>query len=107
MNYRNSYIYINESERMKHENEAIINVIMQYINNIKNIDGIEELYNKKIAFELSKSHFKNDLGLGYTETITLNTIPVKIVQYEPPRTYQPIHKYSLKERLNVLFKGHI
>lgn len=51
MNYRNSYIYANESERMKYENEAIIDVIIQYINNLKNIDGIEELYNKKIAID--------------------------------------------------------
>lgn len=107
MDYRNSYNYVNESERMQYENEAIIGVVSQYINNIKYTEGIEKLYNKKIAFELSKSHFKNDLGLSYTETITLNTIPVQIIQYEPPRTYQPMHKYSLKERLKVLFKGHI
>ena len=95
MSYRNSYKYVNEIERGNYEKNAIIDVISQYINDI----GIEKLYKRKIAFELSKHHYKDDLGLSYTEAITLIPIPVQIVQYEPPRAYQPMHKYSLKERL--------
>ena len=104
--FRTSYPYINESERMFYEKTAVIDVFTNYIEQ-KKLETNNEIYEKQYAFILHKNHYKEDLGKNYIEEITLEPIPIQIIKYETPKPYQPMHKYSLKERLKVLFKGHI
>lgn len=99
--FKTSYSYYNESERMLYEKTAIIDVFTNYI------EQQDEIYEKQYAFILHKNHYKEDLGLNYREEIILEPIPVQIIKFEPPKSYQSMHKYTLKERLKVLFKGHI
>lgn len=113
MDMEQEFIYHNESERQFLEDEAIYSLILKMFQQIKEDDILlnhkdkGDLFNKKIAFELQKMlrpPFVNDIGeevKPQSERILLR--PVNLIQQKLEMPYK--HKYNLKERIRILFKG--
>jgi len=111
--------YNDNNERFYMETNAIRKLINNYLNEIENQDKITnfkergELFDYNIAFKLTKQIIPplklDELGVvkDWSERVELMPIEIKTNKLEIPIDYQPMHKYTLKERLKVLFKGKI
>ena len=63
-----------------------------------------DIFDKNIAYKLHIERYKKDYMV--IERIVLEPIPVQIINYEPtPEPYLLPKKYSLKDRIKILFTG--
>ena len=88
------------SERIFLEEKAIIDVFMQYLKEIKSEDSLyHNAFDREIAFTLQKeiNHYDDE----NKETISLYPMTIQKQKLEIPIK----KKYTLKERLRILFKG--
>jgi hypothetical protein len=107
-----------ELERKFLESRAIRQVIDIYFDNIETQDRIfkhkevGEIFDYDIAFKLHKTiippYERDKVKIKpWSEIIELEPIEIKreVVKLDVP--YQPLKKYSFKERIKILFKGKI
>lgn len=112
------YIYHNEDERQFLENRYIYKLIERLFEYVKSDDEvvnhkkIGDIFNKKIAFKISKElipQYQDDnynIIKGNSERITLEQIPIKEIKLDIPKAIiNPT--YNFKERIKILFKGKV
>lgn len=116
MSEHNEFTYRNEEERDFLEEHAIYVVIDRLIKEIKEKDKVAnhkdkgEIFGHKIGFVINKKLIPPAMSDDYvilkeaSERITLDAIPINEIKLELPYN-QP--NFSFKERIKILFKGHI
>ena len=78
---------------------AIREITERYMN-----EFMPDIFDKNIAYKLHIERYKKDYMV--IERIVLEPIPVQIINYEPtPEPYLLPKKYSLKDRIKILFTG--
>lgn len=115
---RSEFIYNGEGERKFLESRAVRQVIDMYFDSIKTQDRIikhkevGEIFDYDIAFKLHKTiipPYEIDKAKikPWSEIIELEPIEIKRQEVKLDVPYQPLKKYSFKERIKILFKGKI
>ena len=112
------FIYHREDERQFLESRYIYEVIESLFEEIRLQDKIEnhkdigDIFNKKIAFQISKELIPSFRDDNYnvikenSERIMLETINIQEIKLDIPKAIiRP--QYNFKERIKILFKGKI
>ena len=86
--------------------QAINNCIKIHIDEIKKKDKYENIFKKQIAFTLKEERYLNRMINEMTEKIILEPIYIQTIEktIKMPR-YNP--KFTLKQRIKILFKGNL
>ena len=106
------FSFHDEEERLNLERAYIQQIVFLYIEKIKEEFG--DVFDHDIAFRLEKSlcppfveKASKEIYTLWCERIDLKPIKISRTKLELPKKYYPAPKYTIKERLKILFKGRI
>jgi len=101
-----SYRFHNSEERKFMEEQAIIEVIMNYLKEVSGEDPLfNDIFNKPLGFTLEKRTKFNDNYVQDIKEETISLYPMCMREEKIEIPYK--RRYSFKERIKILLKGEL